>query len=634
NTTAAGVSWSNGVFIWQNNGGLYSYSADTENIMTVADSELAISSSYEYISNDDYTAVVWTESSGEEYLVKASFCCDNRWSSAITLMTGEDDTVAFMDAQMLDDGIISMIMNAVSYDDEGDIELTSLKHADIVLKTDLALTLADPEYPDWENQTQNIDIVIKNKGEYPVYSADVYIETEDEVLSNNIVSLDLMPGESKVISQEIHIGDIDKLTEATVGVDVSNDWDYSDNEQTVTVGQTDVAVSLDTYIQDDEYLFVITSENRSNTDANAAISIIEDSLDGVVLSMKDIGVVSNADNIQYLYTVDRTKVDFGTEDTKTFFIVLSALEEDWYEDDNVCSFTMEAPAENISDPDASTEVVDIVDPISVTITQDALTFSSVESEPIQLQAQVLPENATNTKIFWEAKDDAIVYVSEDGVVTPLKLGSTVITARVGDDITDTVTVSVGVNRFTDVKESHWFANAVNYCVQKGYVSGMTPTTFVPNGNLTRAQFIMLLAKLDGVDLTRYSGVDSGFQDVKTNHWYNQAVCWAVENKYTSGISLTKFGPNNNVTRSQVARFFYVYTEMNGDDVSGMSDISAYPDVSKVPAWAEKPIKWAVNVGLISGVKKGDINYLDPNGNATRAQATVMFKGYDVFRGVE
>ena len=182
--------------------------------------------------------------------------------------------------------------------------------------------------------------------------------------------------------------------------------------------------------------------------------------------------------------------------------------------------------------------------------------------------------------------------------------------------------------FTDVKDSHWFYDAVKYCVDNGYIKGMTETTFEPNSNLTRAQFVTILAGVDGADLSVYDGKDSGFEDVKPSHWWNKVVCWAVENEITSGISETEFGPNVEVTRSQLARFFYVYTEKTGGDVSGAADVSAYPDAGKVQEWAKEGIVWAVDAGLISGVAKNGANYLDPNGKATRAQAAVMFTKYD------
>ena len=193
----------------------------------------------------------------------------------------------------------------------------------------------------------------------------------------------------------------------------------------------------------------------------------------------------------------------------------------------------------------------------------------------------------------------------------------------GSNIDETMDMYGIVEHFTDVKENSWFMSEVAYCVNQGYVSGMTETTFAPNNNLTRAQFLTLLAKLDGVDLTKYDTTDSGFADVKTDHWFNEVVCWAVENQFTSGLTATTFGPNANITRSQLARFFYVYTEKKGYDVSKSADLSIFPDADKVQSWAETPVKWAVAEGLIAGMNGN----LAPNGNATRTQAARIIMMY-------
>ncbi len=194
----------------------------------------------------------------------------------------------------------------------------------------------------------------------------------------------------------------------------------------------------------------------------------------------------------------------------------------------------------------------------------------------------------------------------------------------GKDITITENMYEHVSHFTDVKENHWFMSEVAFCVRQGFVSGMTETTFSPNANLTRAQFLTLLAKLDGVDLTKYDTTNAGFADVKPDHWFNEVVCWAVENEFTSGLSETRFGPNENITRAQLARFFMVYTEKKGFDVSKIADISSFPDADKVQVWAESAVKWAVAEGLIAGMSNGD---LAPNGNATRAQAARIIMMY-------
>ena len=182
-----------------------------------------------------------------------------------------------------------------------------------------------------------------------------------------------------------------------------------------------------------------------------------------------------------------------------------------------------------------------------------------------------------------------------------------------------------VNPFIDVKESHWFYDAVEYCVKKGFVTGMTENTFVPNNNLTRAQFLTILANYDGVDLTAYEGRDAGFEDVKPAHWWNEAICWAVERGYTAGVSETAFGPNNNITREQLTRFFYVYSEKNFYNVSERADLSAYTDADKIGSWARENVEWAVAKGLISGTSETE---LSPRGNATRAQAARIIMLYN------
>ena len=188
----------------------------------------------------------------------------------------------------------------------------------------------------------------------------------------------------------------------------------------------------------------------------------------------------------------------------------------------------------------------------------------------------------------------------------------------------TVDMTEYVRHFTDVKLNQWYMSEVAYCVKQGYVSGMTETTFAPNKNLTRAQFLTLLAKVDGVDLSQYDNAVSSFTDVKAKSWFKQVVAWAVENEYTSGVSKTKFGPNDNITREQLARFFYVYTEKKGYDVSARADLSAFTDAGKISKWAKENVEWAVSVGLITGMTATTIG---PKGNATRAQAARMIMLY-------
>ena len=171
--------------------------------------------------------------------------------------------------------------------------------------------------------------------------------------------------------------------------------------------------------------------------------------------------------------------------------------------------------------------------------------------------------------------------------------------------------------YTDVKTGKWYTPGIMESVKLGYFTGMSETTFQPNGNLTRAQFVLVLAKIDGADLSEYKNVKTPFTDVKMNQWYSAAVAWAYENGYTGGMSETRFGTNEKITREQLARFFYVYAEKNGIDVSGRADLTVFTDAKKISNWAKDCVAWAVDAGLISGMTAVTVG---PKGNATRAQA--------------
>ncbi len=179
--------------------------------------------------------------------------------------------------------------------------------------------------------------------------------------------------------------------------------------------------------------------------------------------------------------------------------------------------------------------------------------------------------------------------------------------------------------FTDVKEGAWYYDGIAFCYDNGIVNGMTDTTFEPNGTLTRAQFVQILAMVDGVDLTEYKDAVISFDDVKTGHWYNAPVCWAVEQGFVAGLSADRFGPNEKITREQLARLLYLYAEYCGCDVSVLADLSGYTD--KPSDWAYTQVQWAVAAGIISGTSE---TTLSPRASATRAQACRMIMSFDDF----
>jgi len=180
--------------------------------------------------------------------------------------------------------------------------------------------------------------------------------------------------------------------------------------------------------------------------------------------------------------------------------------------------------------------------------------------------------------------------------------------------------------FEDVKESDWFYDAVMYCAGKGYVTGTSATTFNPTGKLTRAAFVVILARVAGADLSKYD--ESPFTDVAVGDWYGPAIIWAYETGYVNGLGNgTTFGPKNNMPRQQLATMFFRYAEKAGLDVEGRADLSVYTDGDKIASWAADACAWAVDAGLMKSTSTTSLVFA-PLTTVTRAQAAQVFMNYD------
>ena len=175
--------------------------------------------------------------------------------------------------------------------------------------------------------------------------------------------------------------------------------------------------------------------------------------------------------------------------------------------------------------------------------------------------------------------------------------------------------------------SYWGHTGIDYCIRRGLMSGVGGGRFAPNMACTRAQIVQILYKLSGDD-GDYTYYYLPFTDVPVGAWYYNAVAWAYYHKIVGGTSATTFSPGNDITREQLTLILYGYTGTYAPDCTGGSvAISRFPDAGSVSGWAYTSMGWAVGNGLIGGVKSGNITYLDPRGNATRAQAAIIFMNY-------
>lgn len=166
--------------------------------------------------------------------------------------------------------------------------------------------------------------------------------------------------------------------------------------------------------------------------------------------------------------------------------------------------------------------------------------------------------------------------------------------------------------FTDVASGAWYYDAVSFVYKRGLMSGTGDNLFSPNVTTSRGMIVTILYRLDGSP----SASSAGFTDVTSGQWYTDAVNWAAANDIVAGYGNGLFGPNDTVTREQMAVILYRYAQYKGYDTSASNSLNGYTDVGGVSSWALTAMQWANAEGLINGTSS---TTLSPTSGATRAE---------------
>ncbi len=170
--------------------------------------------------------------------------------------------------------------------------------------------------------------------------------------------------------------------------------------------------------------------------------------------------------------------------------------------------------------------------------------------------------------------------------------------------------------YTDASVTAWYHNGVHYCIDNGLMTGYGGGLFGPDKNLSRAMLAQILYNQAGKPAV--SG--SSFEDVVETAWYAKAVTWAAARGIVSGYGDGRFGPDDNITREQLAVMLW----RNSGSPAATNKELHFTDADQISGWALEALRWAVEQGLLSG-KGGGI--LDPIGRATRAEAATMLQRY-------
>lgn len=174
--------------------------------------------------------------------------------------------------------------------------------------------------------------------------------------------------------------------------------------------------------------------------------------------------------------------------------------------------------------------------------------------------------------------------------------------------------------YADVSPSDWYYDAVQYVSNKGLMSGTDYTTFDPEGTTTRGTIATILYRMEGSP----AYFNTTYTDVPAGEWYAPAVAWARTYSLINGYGDGRFGPDDPITREQLASLLFRYSQMKKYNTSMTGDLTVFTDKGSISSYASIPMSWAVGKGLITGIGDGR---LDPQGTATRGQTAEILKKY-------
>lgn len=259
---------------------------------------------------------------------------------------------------------------------------------------------------------------------------------------------------------------------------------------------------------------------------------------------------------------------------------------------------------------------------------------------LNISAQVQPKNGTATRVHAlngtaaisvayslksgeNAEHLVAYYLAEDGSFEKLPV---IYDAATGKATFKTSHFSTFVitheysSDFSDVNLRKWFYNEVNTALENGWFKGLTATKFGPDDGMTRAMLVQVLYRMSGSK----AASTAQFTDVADGKWYAEAIAWASENGIVNGFTDGRFQPNTLITRQQLAAILYRYDTYRGHTPQGSAALDGYADAASVESWAAEAMSWANGNGLVTGVTP---TTLVPNGTATRAQVAVILSRY-------
>ena len=182
-----------------------------------------------------------------------------------------------------------------------------------------------------------------------------------------------------------------------------------------------------------------------------------------------------------------------------------------------------------------------------------------------------------------------------------------------------------LSAFDDLDAAEWYHDGIHFCIDRGYMIGVSDSEFNPVGVVTRAEVAMILWRYAG---TPYVNYFMPFEDVEAEAWYTEAVRWVAAEKLMTGTDETHFAPGETITREELAIVLYAYACKLDEGFRGASMFAMpYADLDQVSAEGFNPMRWCIMKHVIIGKDSEEGTLLDPKGILTRAELAEMIERF-------
>ena len=181
------------------------------------------------------------------------------------------------------------------------------------------------------------------------------------------------------------------------------------------------------------------------------------------------------------------------------------------------------------------------------------------------------------------------------------------------------------SNYTDVRTDDWYYEAIQFASDLGYFKGIDENIFAPHMKMTRAMFVTLFGRIAGIDPSQYTDAPA-YTDVEEGTWYTAYIQWATEEGIVLGYGDGTFGPEDVITREQMALLMYKFIKWAGYDVEPQNSnwMSRYTDTGDISEWAKDAVEWSVGIGLMKGTSETTIA---PKDAASRAEVAQLIKNF-------